>query len=100
MAVFTARNVPFTNEFSVLHEVEHGLDELALLAHRRRKLAANSLDGSTKNSAVIKFQLIEPVASKLMGLRLQYLCVLKNLGLQLSVLLARNDAHAAALARS
>ena len=76
MAVFTARNVPFADKVSVLHEVEDGLNEFAFVAHRRRKLAAYSLDGSPKNTAVVKFQLIEPVASKLMRLRFQSLGVL------------------------
>src|SRR5580700_8574370 len=69
MAILATRDVPFTDEFAVLHEVEDGLDEFTLVAHRRRELTAYPLDRAAKETAVIKFQLIEAVIAELVRLR-------------------------------
>jgi hypothetical protein len=69
MAILATRDVPFADEFAVLHEVEDGLDEFTFVAHRRRELTAYPLDRATKEAAVIKFRFIEPVIAELVRLR-------------------------------
>jgi hypothetical protein len=75
------------------------LGELALLAHRRRELAAHLLDRPSKQGEALKVGFGQTVIAESMRLGLQRLGETRDLRPQPIVAFARDYAHAAANAR-
>jgi hypothetical protein len=74
------------------------LRKFALSTHRRRKLSPHSFDGTAKETGIVKVLLVETVVSELVGFGLQDFSKSLDMVAKRSVLLARNNAHAASRA--
>ena len=64
--------VPIRYKSAILHVIEHMLDELSLISHRRGKFSAHLLDSATEYRGSIEVFLRKPVISEFMGLRLKH----------------------------
>ena len=89
----SAEKVP--DEATVLHEIEDVLNELALIAHCRGILPANTFNRAPKQAAVIKLLLRKAVIAQLVGFNFKSFREPLDLPSQLCILLARNNGHAA-----
>ena len=98
MPVGFAGRLPVLNEALVLHVVQYMPAELAFVAHRRGKLPTDAFDGTAKNAAVVKLLLVKAVRAEFVRLGFEDFGVVLNELLKLFVLLARDYAHAAAVA--
>lgn len=95
--ILFARRMPLGNETLILKVTENYLNEIPFFAHRRGKLAANALDCSSKQTAIVKIFFVEPMSAKQVRLRLQNLSIFLDLDPKSFILLAWNAVHAAIL---